>query len=165
MRVMDATRDKPSPREAKAVEQEPTVTAARSPVRCPYCHDACSPEDAAAIVCQQCLSRHHGGCWREGGGRCASCSSTRALQPSPPQVTVAPAELELVRRGLAREAVERVVRRLQVTEAEATTALLEAASRALSRTSRGPTVAGALVAIVAILATMIFLIVAVLSGT
>ena len=69
---MDATREKLPPRDdikgdAGADEREEvrTVTAARSPVRCPYCHDACGPEDPRAIVCQQCLSRHHQGCWRE----------------------------------------------------------------------------------------------------
>ncbi len=162
---MDATREKLPPRDLKGSEQqEPPVSVAQSPVRCPYCHDACSADDARVIVCQRCLSRHHGGCWREGEGRCASCGSTKALQATAPVVKVAPAEVELLRRGLPREAVERVVRRLDVGEAEATSALLEAASRALARARTGPSFAGALVSIVAILATMIFLIVAVVKG-
>lgn len=137
--------------------------ASRSPVRCPYCHDACGPDDARAVVCQQCLSRHHDGCWREGGGRCASCSSARALTPVAPALKVAPAELELLRRGLPREAVERLSRRLSVGAAEATAALLEAASQDLARAAT-PSLAPAVVRIVAILATMIFLIVAVVAG-
>jgi hypothetical protein len=116
------------------------VEVARSPVRCPYCHDACSPEDGAAIVCQMCLSRHHGACWREGESHCASCGSDRALQGAAPTIEVAPAELALIGKGLTREALERVMRRTEATETEALRALLEAAGRELDR-SRGGLVA------------------------
>lgn len=108
------------------------VAVARSPTRCPYCHDDCAPE--GAVVCEGCLSRHHAGCWREGGDHCASCQGSRALRGSePPKLTVAPAELELLRKGSMREAVERLARRAKVTEAAATTALLEAAAAELGR--------------------------------
>ncbi|MCA8924319.1 MAG: hypothetical protein KDD82_21090 [Planctomycetes bacterium] len=133
----------------------PQVEVAGSPVRCPYCHTDCQPEDEAAIVCQRCLSRHHGGCWREGGSSCSSCGSTKALKSDTPEVKIAPAELKLLEEGLAREAVERVQRRLSVSEALATTALLEAASRKLRDAGRRLP-PGAIVAIVAIV--MIFLI-------
>ena len=129
MAPVDATHEK-SPRKERT-EVEPEVTAERSPTRCPYCHDACGPEDPNARVCQQCLSRHHAGCWREGGGQCASCGSKKMLAPATAEVTVAPAEVELLRRGLPREAVERLTRRTETSELEATRALLEAASRAL----------------------------------
>ncbi|MCO5165495.1 MAG: hypothetical protein M9894_03885 [Planctomycetes bacterium] len=132
---MDATREKLPPRKGDADDH--TVTAARSPTRCPYCHDACGPDDPRATVCQGCLSRHHEGCWREGGDRCASCGGGRALAPTAPEVRVAPAEVELLRRGLPREALERLVRRLGVAEAEAALALLSAASRELERRGKG----------------------------
>lgn len=45
--------------------------------RCPFCHAACAA-DADAQVCADCLSRHHTGCWDEGGG-CASCRGQRSL--------------------------------------------------------------------------------------
>ena len=114
----------------------PQVEVAGSPVRCPYCHTDCQPEDEAAIVCQRCLSRHHGGCWREGGARCSSCGSTEALKRDPPEIEIAPAELKLLEKGHAREAIERVQRRLSVSEALATTALLEAAGSKLHDTER-----------------------------
>ncbi|MCA8924323.1 MAG: hypothetical protein KDD82_21110 [Planctomycetes bacterium] len=106
----------------------PQVEVAGSPVRCPYCHTGCQPADEAAIVCQGCLSRHHGDCWREGGARCSSCGSTEALKRDTPEIKIEPAELELLRDGLSREAIERVQRRLSVSEVQATVALLEAAS-------------------------------------
>lgn len=133
------------------------VTAARSPVRCPYCHDACGPDDPRAMVCQQCLSRHHAGCWSEGGGRCASCASTRALQPSAPALVVSPAELTLLRVGAGREAVERLARRTGASDADARAALLDAACRelaALGRSTDGP-----FVAVVKVFAAMIVAIV------
>lgn len=151
------TRERPRDPKGTTDHEGAGVHMAHSPVRCPYCHDACGPEDARAMVCQQCLSRHHGACWREGGGRCASCGSTRALAPATPEVRLAPAELELVRRGLPREAVDRVVRRLGVSEADATAALLEAASQALARASREPGASHVAVKIVAIVAAMIVL--------
>ena len=126
---MDSTHEK-SPRKERK-EGEPEVTAERSPTRCPYCHDACGPEDARARACQQCLSRHHAACWREGGERCASCGSKKALAPTTPDVKVTAKELDLLRRGLPQEAIERVVRRTEVSEADATRALLEAACGAL----------------------------------
>lgn len=134
----------------------PEVTADRSPTRCPFCHDACGPEDARAMVCQQCLSRHHAPCWREGGERCASCGSRRALAPAAPRILLAPAEVALLRKGLSREAVERVVRRLNVSEADAQAALLEAAAQELAGAS---TPGNTLVRLVAVIFFFIWLIV------
>ncbi|MBX3469088.1 MAG: hypothetical protein KF878_19630 [Planctomycetes bacterium] len=45
--------------------------------RCPYCRDDCTPDDDN-VVCNECLARHHRGCWEEGGDRCAGCRSTVA---------------------------------------------------------------------------------------
>lgn len=116
------------------------VDVAHSPVRCPYCHDSCTAETVGAIVCQDCLSRHHGACWREGTS-CASCGSQRALQGGAPPFSVSPAEINLLRSGHSREAVERVCRRCEVDEARATRALLEAAAKELQR-SKGTGVLG-----------------------
>jgi hypothetical protein len=154
--------EKTQPRPVKQDTSAPQVDVDRSPVRCPYCHDHCGPEDEAAIVCRSCLSRHHGACWREGQGCCASCGSKRALTGAPRQVEVAKAELELIRRGLAREAVERLRKREDVTELAATTALLEAASRELDQSRRLPP--GAIVAIVAIVLTFSIPLLAILLG-
>jgi DNA-directed RNA polymerase subunit RPC12/RpoP len=127
------------------------VDVSQSPVRCPYCHDSCTAETAGAIVCQVCLSRHHGACWREATS-CASCGSKRALKGGPPEVTVSPADVKLLRRGLSREAVERVARRCEVDEAHATRVLLEAAAHELEQAA-GKAIfpAWAVVAIAAIL--------------
>lgn len=57
------------------------VKVARSPTRCPFCHEDVAA-DSAATVCQACLSRHHAPCWSE-GGRCGSCGQTRALEAAP----------------------------------------------------------------------------------
>ncbi len=139
------------------------VAVARSPTRCPYCHDDCAPE--GAVVCEGCVSRHHAGCWREGGDRCASCQGSRALRGSePPRLAVAPAELELLRKGSSREAVERLARRAKVTEAAATTALLEAASaELLSRQGKKPPGALAILALFGAL-VMLIPIVAICAG-
>lgn len=49
----------------------------RSPTRCPYCHDSIQPDGLEqAVVCGQCLARHHRDCW---DGRCGACSATVAL--------------------------------------------------------------------------------------
>ncbi len=123
------------PRQLKEERQaeETKLEVDRSPVRCPYCHDSCTAEDLAAIVCQQCLSRHHAPCWRE-AGRCASCSSTRSLSGEAPVIEVSPAEVTLIARGLSREAVEKLRRRHpDLSEAEALRALLEAASGELQQ--------------------------------
>lgn len=67
---------RPRPR-AHDVEAPPEVHVAASPTRCPYCHaDVEASQFAGAIVCEQCLSRHHADCWL---GRCASCAGERAL--------------------------------------------------------------------------------------
>jgi len=44
--------------------------------RCPYCHDACRPEEA--VVCRDCLARHHEPCWAEHGA-CSACASAHRL--------------------------------------------------------------------------------------
>jgi len=125
------------PAKQHAEKSAPQVEVAGSPVRCPYCHTDCQPEDEAAIVCQRCLSRHHGGCWREGSATCSSCGSNKALKSAAPEIKVAPAELKLLEEGLPREAVERVQRRLGVSAPQATTALLEASCAKLREAGRG----------------------------
>lgn len=135
--------DKPERAEAGEVE------VGRSPVRCPWCHADCGPDEPRVAVCQRCLSRHHSSCWREGGDRCASCAGTRALSPSPAEVRIAPADLALVERGLIRQAIEQVAARNKVGEPEAMEALLGATSRKLVEASRGLP-PWAIVAIVAI---------------
>lgn len=151
MAAMDVTREKPV---------KETVEVAQSPTRCPYCHEGCAPEDPRAIVCQACLSRHHDGCWREGGARCASCGKARALQVAAPAIEVAPAEVELVRKGAVREAVERLMRRTSVQELDATRALLERAAGELGgrRLSTIETLAFALVALVGVVMFFVWLI-------
>jgi hypothetical protein len=137
------------------------VEVAQSPTRCPYCHEGCEPEDPRAIVCQACLSRHHDGCWREGGSKCASCGKTRALQATAPAIEVAPADVELLRKGAVREAVQAVMRRLSVAEVDAARALLERAAQELVGAKARPSVAHALingiVAIVTVVMVFVFL--------
>jgi hypothetical protein len=135
------------------------VVVAAPPSRCPWCHDECAPE--GSVVCQACLSRHHAPCWRE-GGKCASCGQARAMQGAPPTLVIAPAELELVRRGAVREAVERLAARTKASEGDAARALLEAVARELAdRKSPLVTLAitvvffGAVIAALAIVATEI----------
>ncbi len=48
--------------------------------RCPYCHDACRPEEA--VVCRDCLARHHEPCWGEHGA-CSACASDHRLVADP----------------------------------------------------------------------------------
>lgn len=127
----------PRPEKGASPAEDVTVEVARSPLRCPFCHTDCGPDDPRVAVCQGCLSRHHAGCWRENGGRCASCSGTRALSPSPVEIKVAPKDLLLLERGLSREAVTQVAQRNRVSETEAMEALLEAASRKLAESARG----------------------------
>lgn len=50
-----------------------------SPTRCPFCHDGFSGQEQA-VVCGQCLSRHHPACW---AGSCASCRSTARMVRDP----------------------------------------------------------------------------------
>ena len=154
--------ERPGPRR-EDVGKEPAVELERSPVRCPWCHAGCGPDEPQVAVCQACLSRHHAACWREGGERCASCAGTRVLAPAPLQVRVAPADLELLRRGLARQAVEQVAARNRVDHAVAGEALLEAASRALVEASKGLP-PGAIVAIVAIVSVFLIPILAIVLG-
>ncbi len=139
-----------------------------SPVRCPYCHDTCTASDERAVVCRDCLSRHHDACWREGEARCSSCGSKRVLRGRDPEVKVAPAELQLVKRGLSREAVDRLRRRYpELDEAASLRALLEAASRALNETDKTEVLGlsqGSVVAIVAIGGVLLIPILAILFG-
>ncbi|MEZ6185437.1 MAG: hypothetical protein R3F62_10555 [Planctomycetota bacterium] len=51
-------------------------------LRCPYCHDGCTP--AESVACRDCLARHHSACWEE-RGRCASCSSIHKLVSDSPR--------------------------------------------------------------------------------
>ncbi|RMG09527.1 MAG: DUF3320 domain-containing protein, partial [Planctomycetota bacterium] len=57
--------------------EELGVSVRGAPTRCPFCHDAVSPEEPNA-ACNACLSRHHAECWDE-LGRCASCGAGLAL--------------------------------------------------------------------------------------
>lgn len=154
---VEGTHDKSSRKDRK--DGAPEVTAERSPTRCPYCHDSCGPDDPRATVCQQCLSRHHAGCWREGDAQCASCGSKKALAPSTPAIALAPAERELLRRGLPREAIERVTRRLQVSEVEAQAALLELACQDLVKARAGSDRSQNAVALAAVIGFFIWMIV------
>jgi hypothetical protein len=57
--------------------EAPQVHLRQSPIRCPYCHDDVAAEEVeAALVCQQCLARHHRECWVEG---CANCGHVTPL--------------------------------------------------------------------------------------
>lgn len=57
--------------------EELTGGVERSPTRCPYCHDSIRAEDLErAVVCGQCLARHHPECW---DGHCGACAGTTAL--------------------------------------------------------------------------------------
>lgn len=55
------------------------VQAAKSPSRCPYCHDDLKVEKDI-VACAPCGARHHRGCHAE-HGRCASCGAEEALYP------------------------------------------------------------------------------------
>lgn len=149
------------PEKGVAREGEAPIEVGRSPTRCPYCHADCSPDEPRVAVCQRCLSRHHSGCWREGGDRCASCGAGRALAPSPQAVSVAPADLELLRRGLVQQAVAQVAARQRVSEAEAMEALLHAAGRLLADSRQGLP-PWAIVMIVAVSLTLLIPILAIL---
>lgn len=90
--------------------------------RCPYCHDACAPDDDN-VVCNECLARHHRHCWGEGGERCSNCRSTTAAggggggprEPRPaPRPTAAPKPLE----GASLEALPPFVRERLEAELE-----------------------------------------------
>lgn len=65
---------------ARVSVDERIVLSRQAPNRCPFCHEGCEVDDA--VVCQDCLARHHAGCWSE-SGRCAACSSERSLAPAP----------------------------------------------------------------------------------
>jgi hypothetical protein len=78
-------------------EKAPHVKVEASPTRCPFCHEACDPDEPAVAVCRRCLSRHHAGCWKECGGRCASCGVDRALLGT--EGAVAPAVKVTAARG------------------------------------------------------------------
>ncbi|MBX3465734.1 MAG: hypothetical protein KF878_02410 [Planctomycetes bacterium] len=66
--------------------------AAVSVHRCPFCRDDVGRTDS--VVCADCLTRHHGGCWSEGGDRCGSCQGPRKLAPEPLTLSVAVRLLE-----------------------------------------------------------------------
>jgi hypothetical protein len=73
--------------EDRRSKQAPVRVAPRGgETRCPYCHDDCAP-DGDVVVCRECLSRHHAGCWAESRA-CGSCQADRALaQAVEPAVT------------------------------------------------------------------------------
>ncbi|MCO5172431.1 MAG: hypothetical protein M9894_39540 [Planctomycetes bacterium] len=60
--------------------------------RCPFCRDDVGRADS--VVCADCLTRHHRGCWSEGGERCGSCQGARKLAPEPLTLSVAVRLLE-----------------------------------------------------------------------
>lgn len=51
--------------------------------RCPFCHDAVSP-DQAKTACDACMAWHHKDCWADHGG-CSACGegASTAVKPSP----------------------------------------------------------------------------------
>ena len=75
-------------------------------MRCPYCHESCRP--VGAVVCQECLGRHHTGCWEEHGA-CAACGSTRRLVPEATQ---------LVRAGLGEQELAELLRQGRKAEVQ-----------------------------------------------
>lgn len=62
-----------------AEQQKSKIKVKQSPNRCPYCHDHCEVEEA--VVCRDCLARHHVGCWNEGVG-CSACHCETRLESS-----------------------------------------------------------------------------------
>jgi hypothetical protein len=64
-------------------DERPRVKVEGSTLRCPFCHEGCAPEES--VVCRDCLARHHGPCWDE-GGRCSSCGSINKLVAAEPPV-------------------------------------------------------------------------------
>lgn len=66
--------------------------AAVSVHRCPFCRDDVGRADS--VVCADCLTRHHEGCWGESGERCGSCQGPRKLAPEPLTLSVAVRLLE-----------------------------------------------------------------------
>ncbi len=66
----------PREQEPEPVERSDVHVAAN---RCPYCHE--DVEAKQSVVCQKCLSRHHGACWREAGS-CSACHGTRLMSVS-----------------------------------------------------------------------------------
>lgn len=57
--------------------EPPRVVVQSGVLRCPFCHDEVRTEKS--VACRDCLARHHGTCWDEGGGKCAACRSTHKL--------------------------------------------------------------------------------------
>lgn len=73
----------------KPPQPRPEPPAARDDVRvvahrCPYCRE--DVPAAEGVVCRDCLTRHHPGCWDE-GRRCSSCGSEHALRPARPPLS------------------------------------------------------------------------------
>jgi hypothetical protein len=60
--------------------EQPRVRVEGSALRCPFCHADCTPEES--VVCRDCLARHHGPCWDE-GGCCSTCGSIHKLVSAP----------------------------------------------------------------------------------
>lgn len=60
--------------------------------RCPFCHDDVRVATDAWVACEQCLARHHDGCWVEGAG-CSSCAAQRALARPARRRSLAPLAL------------------------------------------------------------------------
>jgi hypothetical protein len=77
--------------------------------RCPYCHEGCPA--AEAVVCRDCLGRHHDACWVE----LAACSACGAIERLVPERADASrrtdAELFLLLRAGRYEVVEDYLRR------------------------------------------------------
>ncbi|MCA8924198.1 MAG: hypothetical protein KDD82_20480 [Planctomycetes bacterium] len=64
----------PADRPPAPVERDDVRVAAH---RCPYCRDDVASTEG--VVCRECLTRHHPGCWDE-AGRCSSCGSGVRLE-------------------------------------------------------------------------------------
>lgn len=77
---MDEAHEKsPPPKlDADVVAPRDDVHVARSPLRCPFCHEGVATEEPDWVACAGCLARHHAPCWRE-GARCGACGHETAL--------------------------------------------------------------------------------------
>ena len=98
-----------------------------APTRCPFCHESCSADEA--LVCRDCLARHHSECWGESGS-CGSCGSEVALgagQLERPALTDERARELLVAAGHTRGEIEALLK--QRTAASKASAARTSATR------------------------------------
>lgn len=72
--------ERPASPEEPALRDDVHVAASRA--RCPFCHEAVSPEATDWVACRGCLARHHVGCWGEHGA-CSACGEAKFLPATP----------------------------------------------------------------------------------